>query len=48
MLLGDPTKVQRVLGWKAEVDFPSLVKMMIEHDLELARREKFAQGYRTS
>jgi GDPmannose 4,6-dehydratase len=44
--LGDPTKAQRVLGWKAEVDFPSLVKMMVDHDLELARREKFAQGYR--
>ncbi len=48
VLLGDPSKARRVLGWKAEVDFPSLVRMMIEHDLELARREKFAQGYRTS
>ena len=47
VLLGDPSKARRVLGWKAEVDFPSLVEMMIEHDLELARREKFAQGYRT-
>ena len=33
-----------MLGWKPEVDFPGLVKMMIEHDLELARREKFALG----
>ncbi len=48
VLLGDPSKAERVLGWKAEVDFPSLVRMMIEHDLELARREKFAQGYRAS
>jgi len=48
VLLGDPSKARRVLGWKAEVDFPSLVRMMIEHDLEMARREKFAQGYRTS
>ena len=48
VLLGDPSKAQRVLGWKAEVDFPSLIKMMIEHDLEVARREKFAQGYRTT
>ncbi len=47
VLLGDPSKAQDVLGWKAEVDFPSLVVMMIEHDLELAKREKFAQGYRT-
>jgi GDPmannose 4,6-dehydratase len=46
ILLGDPAKARAELGWRAEVDFPSLVKMMIEHDLELARREKFAQGYR--
>jgi GDPmannose 4,6-dehydratase len=45
VLLGDPSKARRVLGWKAEVDFPGLVRMMIEHDLDLARREKFAQGY---
>ena len=42
VLLGDPTKARDVLGWKPEVDFPGLVKMMVEHDLELARREKFA------
>jgi GDPmannose 4,6-dehydratase len=46
VLLGDPSKARTELGWKAEVDFPGLVKMMIEHDLEMARREKFAQGYR--
>jgi GDPmannose 4,6-dehydratase len=46
VLLGDPSKARDVLGWKPEVDFPGLVKMMVEHDLELARREKFAQGYR--
>jgi GDPmannose 4,6-dehydratase len=46
VLLGDPTKAQRVLLWKAEIDFPSLVKMMVDHDLEPARRERFARGYR--
>ena len=46
VLLGDATKARKELGWKAEVDFPGLVKMMVEHDLELAKREKFAQGYR--
>jgi len=46
VLLGDATKARDELGWKPEVDFKGLVKMMIEHDLELARREKFAQGYR--
>jgi GDPmannose 4,6-dehydratase len=46
VLLGDPSKANTVLGWQPEVDFRGLVKMMVEHDLELARREKFARGYR--
>jgi GDPmannose 4,6-dehydratase len=46
VLLGDPSKARDVLGWESEVDFNGLVKMMVEHDLELARREKFAQGYK--
>jgi GDPmannose 4,6-dehydratase len=47
VLLGDATKARRVLGWKPEVDFPGLVKMMVESDLELARREKYAGTYST-
>ncbi|MDB5168804.1 MAG: GDP-D-mannose dehydratase, GDPmannose 4,6-dehydratase [Candidatus Saccharibacteria bacterium] len=35
ILLGDPTKAETVLGWKRKVDFPSLVKLMVAHDLEL-------------
>ncbi len=46
VLLGDPSKANQALGWKPEVDFPGLVTMMVEHDLELAKREKFALGYR--
>ena len=34
-----------MLGWKPEVDFRGLIKMMIENDLELARREKYAKTY---
>ena len=45
ILLGDPTKARKVLGWSPEVNFRALIKMMIEHDLELARREKFATTY---
>ena len=45
VLFGDPTKAREVLGWKPEVDFLGLAKMMVEHDLELAKREKFALGY---
>ena len=47
VLLGDPTKAREVLGWHPEVDFKGLVEMMIEHDLELARREKYALGYQS-
>jgi len=35
LLLGDPTKAEKVLGWKRKVDFPALVKKMVEYDLEL-------------
>ncbi len=48
ILLGDPSKARQKLGWEPEVDFPGLVKMMVEHDLELARREKYAMGYQTT
>ncbi len=34
LLLGDPTKAETVLGWKREVDFPGLVRLMVEHDLK--------------
>ena len=47
VLLGDPSKATRVLGWKPEVDIHGLVRMMIESDLELSRREKYAMGYQT-
>jgi GDPmannose 4,6-dehydratase len=45
VLLGDATKARQVLGWKPEVDFEGLVKMMVENDLELARRERYARTY---
>jgi GDPmannose 4,6-dehydratase len=39
-LRGDPTKALRVLGWEPRVTFSELVTMMVEHDIELARRER--------
>ncbi len=39
-LLGDCSKAQKKLGWKPKVDVKALAVMMVEHDLELARREK--------
>lgn len=35
ILLGNPAKAEKVLGWKRKVDFPGLVKLMVKHDLEL-------------
>ncbi|MEY4081670.1 MAG: GDP-mannose 4,6-dehydratase [Actinomycetota bacterium] len=34
LLIGDPKKAQDKLGWVREVDFPTLVKMMVRHDLQ--------------
>ncbi len=35
LLLGDPTRAETVLGWKRAIDFSGLVKLMVDHDLEL-------------
>jgi GDPmannose 4,6-dehydratase len=40
LLLGDASKARRELGWAPRVSFPSLVELMVDHDLELARVEK--------
>jgi GDPmannose 4,6-dehydratase len=34
LLLGNPAKAERLLGWKRKIDFPSLVKEMVEADLQ--------------
>ncbi len=40
LLLGDPAKAKEKLGWEPTTSFDELVSMMVESDLELARREK--------
>jgi len=35
LLIGDATKAREKLGWTPEVDFPSLVKMMVKNDLAM-------------
>ncbi len=42
LLLGDPSKAERVLGWKPQTDFESLVQMMV--DADLARLEAIQAG----
>ena len=46
-LLGDSTKARKQLGWKPEVEFEQLVHMMVDFDLNLAKREKLLmdEGY---
>ena len=39
LLIGDPAKAKRQLGWEPKVKFKELVKIMTEADLELAKRE---------
>ena len=38
-LLGNPTKASKKLGWKPETSFKELVKMMVEHDINEAKKE---------
>ena len=39
-LRGDASRAQKDLGWKPEVDFEGLVKMMVDADLERLRAKK--------
>ena len=34
LLIGDASKARERLGWRPEVDFPTLVKMMVASDLQ--------------
>jgi len=37
LLLGNPAKAERLLGWKRKIDFDSLVKEMVHADLKAAK-----------
>ena len=39
LLIGDPAKAKRQLGWEPKVRFKELVKIMTQADLEMAKRE---------
>ncbi len=53
-LCGDPSKAKKSMGWSPRTSFQALVEMMVDHDMELADRERtlrdaghneaFAQG----
>ena len=44
LLLGDPAKAKRLMGWEPKTDFDALVSMMVDGDLVLAEREKRVEG----
>lgn len=39
-LLGDSSKARKTLGWKPDTSFESLLTLMVDNDLELAKQEK--------
>jgi GDPmannose 4,6-dehydratase len=39
LLIGDASKARSRLGWRPEIDFPTLVKMMVAHDLQIEARK---------
>jgi GDPmannose 4,6-dehydratase len=48
-LIGDPSKAQLKLGWKAETSFEDLVAEMVREDMEIARRDAIVaeHGFKT-
>ncbi len=44
LLLADPTKAREKLGWKPKNTFADLVRRMLHHDMEMAARERRANG----
>jgi GDPmannose 4,6-dehydratase len=41
LLVGDPSKAQRVLGWKHKYTLDQLIKEMVQSDLRLFKRDKY-------
>jgi GDPmannose 4,6-dehydratase len=47
LLLGDAGKARRELGWKPKVTFDELVRLMVDHDLNLAQHEAESRETKT-
>jgi GDPmannose 4,6-dehydratase len=46
LLIGDPSKARRELGWEPRVKFEELVRIMVDADLEVASREAHGLTYK--
>src|SRR4051812_37898887 len=44
LLLSDPSKAKKELGWQLSVSFEKLVHMMVDSDLAIARQQKMLQS----
>ena len=49
LLLGDPRKAQKELGWKHKYNFTQLVQEMVQADLELFKKDQYLKegGHKT-
>ncbi|WP_298480630.1 GDP-mannose 4,6-dehydratase [uncultured Maribacter sp.] len=49
LLIGDPSKAQKKLGWKLEYELKDLVKDMMQSDIKLMQKDQYLRkgGYRT-
>jgi GDPmannose 4,6-dehydratase len=48
LLIGNPAKAKKQLGWEPKVKFKELVKIMTDADLEIAKREALAKEIENS
>jgi GDPmannose 4,6-dehydratase len=48
LLLGDATKARQKLKWTPKTNLPELARLMVEHDLNLAEREKHGETFAAS
>jgi len=45
LLLGDPGKAKKILGWQQKITFKQLAKMMTDTDMKIAEREKLLKEH---
>ena len=48
LLIGDPSKAKSKLSWEAKIKFKNLVRLMIDADMEAAKKEAHMNGYQSS
>jgi GDPmannose 4,6-dehydratase len=48
LLIGDPSKAKRKLGWEAKTKFNDLVRIMVDADMETAEKEAYINNYNSS